>query len=124
MMGINKCTFSIEIKRLGLGHGEKHGGYRKWDKKEDFLAWANGVPKEEATEEQAPETEEVEECVCTEAVCEEVRAAIPSRGNLVFEGKVDEILKSVGVLLGGAYVHINITWGVENEPFNLRGVGR
>lgn len=44
MMGINKVTFSQEIKRLGLGHGTKHGGNRTWNEKEAFYAWAHGVP--------------------------------------------------------------------------------
>lgn len=125
MMGINKGTFSTEIKRLGLGHGTKHGGYRTWNEKEAFYAWAHGVPvaKEETAEQPAaPEEEQIPECqeeapekpemVKAFFFKEEKNHAIPNHGNLIFEGKVDEILKTVGVLLGGASVHINITWDV------------
>lgn len=38
--------------------------------------------------------------------------AIPDSGNMVFEGNVVDIMKTVGVLLGGANVHISITWDV------------
>ena len=32
MLGVEKNKMSIEIKRIGLGHGVKHGGNRRWDK--------------------------------------------------------------------------------------------
>lgn len=127
MMGINKATFSIEIKRLGLGHGTKHGGYHKWDK-ETFYAWAQGVPAATVEPaEQIPEEEPIPE-IKEEAPVqkpemvkafffkEEKSHAIPNHGNLIFEGKMDKILKTLGDLLGGAYVHINITWDELPEP--------
>lgn len=110
MMGINKVTFSQEIKRLGLGHGTKHGGNRTWNEKEAFYAWAHGVPATKEAEDPIPE-EPVPEA---EPVIEE-KKAIPGTGNLVFEGKVEEVLKTIGVLLGGANVHISITWDVLPE---------
>lgn len=57
MMVINSCSFSQEMKRLGLsiGHGNR-GACTKWNK-EGFFAWKNGVdklptpvPEEEPTE--------------------------------------------------------------------------
>lgn len=110
MMGINKVTFSQEIKRLGLGHGTKHGGNRTWNEKEAFYAWAHGVPATKEAEDPIPE-EPVPEA---EPVIEE-KKAIPGTGNMVFEGKVEEVLKTIGVLLGGANVHISVTWDVLPE---------
>lgn len=110
MMGINKVTFSQEIKRLGLGHGTKHGWNRTWNEKEAFYAWAHGVPATKEAEDPIPE-EPVPEA---EPVIEE-KKAIPGTGNLVFEGKVEEVLKTIGVLLGGANVHISVTWDVLPE---------
>ena len=51
VIGINKVTFSQEIKRLGLGHGKKHGGRRAWPEREAFYAWAAGVPANVTPEE-------------------------------------------------------------------------
>lgn len=110
IMGVNKVTFSQEIKRLGLGYGTKHGGNRTWNEKEAFYAWAHGVPATKEAEDPIPE-EPVPEA---EPVIEE-KKAIPGTGNLVFEGKVEEVLKTIGVLLGGANVHISVTWDVLPE---------
>lgn len=130
MMGINKVTFSQEIKRLGLGYGTKHGGNRKWEDKDAFYAWVSGarIPVEEAKEE-TPAEEEVtvaEEETAPVEVNEpeaepvrELKKAIPCTGNMVYEGKVEEVMNSVAALLGNAYVHISITLDVLPEP--IRG---
>jgi hypothetical protein len=116
MLGVNKCTFLAEIKRLGLGHGAKHGGYRTWNEREAFYAWVNGSTSEEVQVDEEPETASQEEIepnpVPEEVVCSEDRNAIPESGNMTFEGNVEDILKTVGILLGGAKVHISITWDV------------
>ena len=121
MMGINKITMSKEIKRIGLGHGEKHGGNKTWDK-EGWLAWCNGVPTgaaEEVIEE--PVAEPVEETEAEPVIAEKkerkfaICKAIPNTGNMVFEGKVEDVMNSVNALLGNAYVHISITWDVLDE---------
>ena len=97
IMGINKVSFSQEIKRLGLGHGEKHSGYRTWNEKEAFYAWEHGVPMKQ----EEPIPEETEENAKPVLVCEETHNLIPTTGNMVFEGKVEQVLKTIGVLLGG-----------------------
>lgn len=115
MMGINKVTFSQEIKRLGLGHGTKHGGNRTWNEKEAFYAWAHGVPVPAEDLDVVATKVEIEPYIVKEEPVIEEKKAIPGTGNLVFEGKVEEVLKTVGVLLGGANVHISITWDVLPE---------
>ena len=131
MMGIHKATFHNEMNRLGIMVGGK--GRRKWEDKDAFWAWVSGarIPVEEAKEEPVPEEpvpEEVEQMpefypVETheeqEAVVFEEKKAIPCTGNMVYEGKVEEVMNSVAALLGNAYVHISITWDVLPEP--IRG---
>ena len=133
MMGVSKVTLSLEIKRIGLGHGTKHGGYRAWDEKEAFYAWCGGVSVkldavEESNEEQPVVETPVEEAPAVEVAeapkletvkaiffKEEKHLAIPSNGTMTFEGKAEEILKSIGNLLGGANVHISVTWDVLED---------
>jgi hypothetical protein len=116
MMQINTCSFSKEINRLGLSRGKCHG--KPWDK-EGFLMWANRVPVQAEETEDAPEivAEEIRveipvelAEVKEEAVKEVIRHAIPESGSMTFEGKTEDILRTLGVLLGGAKVHIGITW--------------
>lgn len=120
MMGVNKATMSIEIKRIGLGHGEKHGGNRTWDQ-EGFLAWRTGAAKEqkEEPEEQMASLEEICESVPREPEIKVLPArekkAIPNTGTVTFEGKTEDVLKTLDVLLGGASVHISITWDVMED---------
>lgn len=119
MMGVSQCPMQREIARLGIALGKGHF-QRKFDK-EGWLAWINGVPTavaEEVIEE--PVAEPVEETEAEPAIDvkedhTEIRKAIPSTGNMVFEGKVEEVMNSVTALLGGAYVHISITWDVLDE---------
>ena len=113
VIGINKVTFSQEIKRLGLGHGKKHGGSRAWPEREAFYAWAAGVPAN-VTPEEVEEPEVVEEPAAEEpeVINEEKSSgtkAIPNCGTMTFEGSTESILETLAVLLGGANVHISVT---------------
>lgn len=115
MMGLNKVTFSQEIKRIGLGHGEKHGGYKKWDT-DGFYAWCNGSSVTKQEEEipvvEEPVAEEVTEEVPVETPVQTPveTYAIPHHGNMTFNGRTEDILKTVGCLLRNADVRIHITW--------------
>lgn len=113
MMGVNKVTFSVEIKRIGLGHGEKHGGYKKWDT-DGFYAWCNGSSVNKQEEEIPVEEEPVE---VTDDQPNEIPVetpvetyAIPHHGNMTFNGRTEDILKTVGCLLRNADVRIHISW--------------
>lgn len=118
MMGCSKVTLSNEIKRLGIGFGTKHGGNRKWTKKEAFYAWRHGIPAEDQKEPAEEQQEESTEDICepvpcdSEIVWEEKKNAIPNTGTMTFEGKTEDVLNTLGVLLGGAIVHISVTWDV------------
>jgi hypothetical protein len=124
MMGIGKCSISLEMTRLNLNGGRKARDY-KWDA-EGFKAWVHGVPVVEdepvqvvkddsrtAIPEAVIEEPVPEENACVEVVEDATPArAIPCNGSMVFEGKAEDVLKTIGVLLGGANVHISVTWDV------------
>lgn len=119
MMMTNPCSFSQEINRLGISNGKHTGGAGKWDK-DGFLAWANLAtpkPAEEATETVEEAAEEVAEVVAEVPVTpvEEGKHCIPTVGDMVFEGHIEDILKTVGMLLKGADVHLNIKWDVMDN---------
>lgn len=116
MMKTNPCSFSQEMNRLGISTGKHTGGAAKWDKV-GFLAWANPVtaePVEEAHEAVEETAEEVVEVVEEIPVIyeEESKPSIPTEGEMVFEGRIEDILQTIGILLKGADVRININWDV------------
>lgn len=116
MMGIDNSCLSVELKRLGLNQGG-NGKRGKWDK-EGFEAWARGEKPTEAyqslpkpTEEEV--TEVTEEPKAEEPIIERPKA-MPMSGHLRFEGKVDDILKAVAAILGGANVNLTINWDIKD----------
>lgn len=130
IMGINKVSFSQEIKRLGLGHGEKHGGYRTWNEKEAFYAWAHGVPMKQE-EEPIADVEEKDEVTVEPVPKETIKPigklipvygehetyhfTIPKSGSAYYEGNITEVLNSVRMILGNANVKINIAWEMVED---------
>lgn len=122
--GVRQTTFASVVNSLGIGLGKGHN-IRNGDK-EGFLAWWNGVPLLPKDE---PETEtiasvfeqEVPVGVTAEDIAEDavfippVRTAVPTYGNMTFDCAADIALNTVGVLLGGANVHITVTWEVRPE---------
>jgi hypothetical protein len=115
MLGISYSPFTKEVARLGIANGKTRSGREHWDK-EGFLAWWGGVAvkPEEAQEEAEEFIETVLEEVQEEATVTQ-EMAIPDSGSMVFQGRTEDILKTIGVLLGGAKVHISITWDVLSE---------
>ena len=119
IMGNDNSCLSVELKRLGLNQGG-NGKRGKWDK-EGFEAWARGEKPTEAyqslpkpTEEEVTEvTEETEEPKAEEHIIE-IPKAMPMSGHLRFEGKVDDILKAVAAILGGANVNLTINWDIKD----------
>lgn len=115
MLGISGYLMRKEVARLGIANGKTRSGREHWDK-EGFLAWWGGVAvkPEEAQEEAEEFIETVPEEVQEEATVTQ-EMAIPDSGSMVFQGRTEDILKTIGVLLGGAKVHISITWDVLSE---------
>lgn len=104
MMQINQMYISKELQRLGLNTGSRSGRI-KWDK-EAFLAWVHGIPTE-AIEETVDEPVDV-----AEEVVETKGAAplIPVMGDVQYEGRIEDILLSLGALLKGAKVSLYVKW--------------
>lgn len=109
MFGVHKSSVIRELYRLGFEGGKK--GRKVGYDKEGFLAWANMVPIAKPAPVEEVKEEAQQEARKEESSCEK-RLAIPGHGNMVFEGRVEDVLKSVSVLLGGANVHISVTWDV------------
>lgn len=142
MLGVDKSKMSTEIKRIGLGHGIKHGGNRSWDK-EGFLAWWHGVDKlptpvpEETPVIEEPTQEEKEAIffgeekgyVEDDLPFEELdpRAdefthslgipvtATPVNGSMQFQCPADQALNTLAQLLGKTNCAISVMWRVIEE---------
>lgn len=118
MLGISQSCIKKESSRLGISIGKTRSGRTPWDKV-GFLAWCGCVPVEDAPvnveETQEPEEpEEIDETV-PEEVPVRVEKAIPDSGSMVFQGKTEDILKTLSCLLSGANVHISITWDLLSD---------
>ena len=137
MLGITSTYLSrTTLKPLGLCVGRGGGGgKRKWDK-DGFMAWCNGVKIEKANIEETEETEETDILEDAKLVSEAVKniqevneenakddetgcsqcsnIAIPMTGEMKFEGKIDDILRSVHTLLNGQEVQLVVKWAVVN----------
>lgn len=136
MMGASKDMVSHLFIRLGLRNGVKRGKRKNWDI-EGWLAFVNGVPipaadpvKEDPEDVKQPveETPEAErQFVRLEDICEPVpvpeipplsihwkekKMETPCSGSLNFEGRAEDVLNTVSVILGGADVRITIAWEV------------
>jgi len=134
MMGVNKAKMSIEIKRIGLGHGVKHGGNKGWDK-EGFYAWANGVDKlptpveEEPIQGAEPIQEEPETFVEDDLPFDIPEAdieskpyfqpvpytAVPCSGSMTFRCHANLALNTLRDMLANEMVDLHVSWGVIEE---------
>lgn len=133
MMSINVCSFSEEMKKLGLNVGNKRSGTIKWDK-EGFWAWANGVdklptpvPEEEPIQEPAIISEEPEVFLEDDLPFEEPdpipvaeyipipKTAVPNNGSMNFTCPASQALNTLAQLLGETNVSISVMWRVVEE---------
>ena len=129
MMGLHVRSFSTEINRLGLGMGQnKRGGGTQWDEA-GFYAWS-GVPAVEVPVEETQVVEEIVKIVSkpimpieenplvkplVEIPVEESKPCIPKTGSMVFDGRIEDILKTIGMVLKGADVHLSVHWEVVDN---------
>lgn len=134
MMGVHRVTFANEMKRLNLGVGKKHGGERTWDK-EGWNRWSKGIPADDSNKDIDTPDELIAECEelppeiadrefteikpapigIKEEILRAWQKAIPSSGNMTFNGDAEAALRTMIDLLGGADVHLTITWETCDE---------
>lgn len=118
MMGISKGSVSLVTKKLGIApltrgkHTWDKTGFEKWCSSQEDSSVNMPVDDVEKPEEIAPyepvmlpAKEEPKTVLC----------AIPDNGSMTFEGKIEDILNTLGVLLAGAKVHIGIQWDLMEE---------
>ena len=131
MMGANKDQIWLMFKKLGL-NGTSKKKRKDWNS-EGWCAFVNGVPVpvtdpvevDEDTPEKCPENlDDIKaegNFFCEPVHAPEIPAlpinwgkkkAIPASGNMTFVGSAEAALNAVSSLLGGADVHITITWEV------------
>lgn len=130
MLGAEKNKISRYFRVLGLQQSGHRSGKKKWDS-EGWLAFVNGVPVPaadpvEQTHEEERQLASLEE-ICepvpvpvpeikTLPVREETAAkVIPRSGTMHLEGRIEDVLNTVSVLLGGAKVSLCVSWEVLPE---------
>ena len=101
MFGIHSATLCGYLKCLGLGVG-KHAGasVRNWDK-DGFAKWCGVADEVEVV------SEETENKPCCET-----NILVPKTGELNFEGDLDDILRTVRMVLRGGKVKISVRWEI------------
>ena len=123
MLGVPQSSFSNEVRSLGIGTGRNSRNGKTGDK-EGFWTWVHGlyspgtvepVVAPEETKEPEPVVFNPEPEPAVPAPVESVPFILPERGSLTFEGNAQDILKSVGVLMGGANVRVTVAWTVCPE---------
>ena len=134
MLRIPQQTFARYVKVLGLCNGKGRGKRSEWDK-DGWFSWVSGIPTPAISDEPVAGENALASC---EVISDPVsvleiktlpvrgeamkpRQIIPVSGNMTFNGKIEDVLETASVLLGGAVVHIEITWQVlpqdgECEP--------
>lgn len=135
MFGCSACTLSLWLKDLKCS-GKPSSGNKQWEK-EKFYAWRSGadtdtvegteevteeeeteivteMPEIDISENEAPEVTEspVEGDTVrkSEGCATEKKCAIPKTGTMTFSGSIDDILNTIGMLLNGANVSLEVQW--------------
>lgn len=108
MFGIHSATLCGYLKCLGLGVGKHAGGsVRNWDK-DSFAKWC-GVADEVEVVSEETDTAVVE---TENKPCCETNILVPKTGELNFEGDLDDILRTVRMVLCGGNVKISVRWEI------------
>ena len=128
MFGVSVETVRLETKKIGISF--KHRcGYAINNNKGAWRDFCAGLktpqkveteavlhPVDEPQPDTAPEKEPEEETPVAEIRAEKPKAVacsfgeIPEAGSLTFTGNVADILKTVGLVLSGGNVHMEINW--------------
>lgn len=121
MLGCGKSTLCALFDKLGLAKGAGHGA-RNWDK-EAFNIWFGKVIETDAV----LTKDDIEKIMVKDdaaAILEDkvpepdytYKTLVPDTGEMVFEGHIDDILRTLSMLLSDSKVHISVKWDVvENR---------
>ena len=110
MFDIPRKPFRTVLDHLEMNPGKTC--YANWDK-EGFWTWVNGGTPESIEEVPFEDIPAVEEKECS--IPEYKSPCYPESGSMVFEGRCEDVLRAVSLLLGGAKVHLNIMWDVLED---------
>lgn len=123
VLGCCETTLSKFIRENGLGLGKSAGGaYRVWDM-DGFMTWCNkdnnkvNEPINEPAVEIGISTVEEEPYDISKfsdncSSKKEVAAFIPQTGEMKFEGSIDNILRTIGMILADNNVKLEVEWEV------------
>lgn len=114
MFGVARNTVALYFKEIGLGLGKAAGATKRTWNKDGFYIWCNKVPVKSVCPEVYTDG--------TEKIVDELpepdytyNTLVPDTGEMIFEGRIDDILRTVGTLLCGAKVHLSIKWDVVED---------
>ena len=123
MFGKNISVVSKYFKCLGLASTRSRGCKRQWDR-DGFNSW-RGI---EEVDVEKKDLEQVDaekvgsgvytdgtERIVGESVDHTTPLIIPSNGSMRFEGSVDDIFRTVKLLLGSSKVVMDIRWDVVED---------
>jgi hypothetical protein len=119
MMGVSQTAIAVEVGRLGIKLGK--GTRFKFDK----AAWMNWLYKDNeeipveshdnADESVSDPAYEIAQADTENNAEVANKAIVPYHGTVDFRGNANEVLNTLSVLLGGASVHLRVTWEVEGD---------
>ena len=109
MFGVHAATLCGYLKCLGLGVGKHAGGsVRNWDK-DSFAKWCGKETEAGEIVEESTEPQEASKPCC------ETDYIVPRTGMLDFEGDLDDILRTIRLVLRGGNVKISVKWDKVEE---------
>lgn len=138
MFGVHQSLVGRYFKCLGISDSAR--GRVAWNK-EGFLAWRHGVPAEGVRPSETPvdseetpvepivtvkelapmyplvemSNNETKETESSNSACTETHCLVPMCGDMTFEGNAHDILRTIGQLLNGKNVHLNVKWDVLED---------
>lgn len=112
MFGIHSATLCGYLKCLGLGVGKSAGAtMRNWDK-DGFAKWCGKETEGVKTDCNWDKDAFAKLCAGEgdNTPCCETNILVPKTGELNFEGDLDDILRTVRLVLRGGNVKLNVKW--------------
>lgn len=112
MLGVKNNTLCMVFNKLHLNRGAGKGP-RSWDK-EAFYIWSG---KSIVTDEDLTK-DDIETMMVTDDIPEPdytYNTLVPTNGEMLFEGNIDDILRTVSMMLCNSKVRLKIKWDVVKD---------